>query len=149
MRRCARGFTLVELVTIMIIVGVLAVVAIPRMDTSGFRATEFRDQVVAALRFAQKTAASHRRNVCVAFPDNHSLALTIAAQWGGACDTALPIPGTNGNRLVSGDSASVYFVDPQPAALTFAHDGTGADRTININGAASAIAVVGATGYVH
>lgn len=73
MMRRSRGFTLVELVTIMIIVGILAVFAIPRMDTAGYHAAQFHDQTVAALRFAQKTAVSHRRLVCVSFPDASTL----------------------------------------------------------------------------
>ena len=151
----ARGFTLVELVTIIIILGILAVVAIPRMDTSVYRVTEFHDQTVAALRFAQKTAVSHRRTVCVSFPDNHSLALRVATQWHGACDADLSIPGATSNQVVSSDQSSAHFVT-LPTAWSFASDGTSSDcraRTggnciVSIDGAA-AITVVGATGYVQ
>ena len=143
----ADGFTLVELVTIIVILGVLAVVALPRMDTSGYRSIEFHDKTVAALRFAQKTAISHRRLVCVAFPDDHTLALTIDTDKNGACDNLLPIPGAPNNQLVSSDPANAFFT-PVPAALNFAADGTSAGGTISLNGANN-IVVSGATGYVQ
>lgn len=55
------GFTLVELITIIVILGVLAVVAIPRFtDNATFQSRAAADQAKAVLRYAQKTAiASH------------------------------------------------------------------------------------------
>ena len=140
------GFTLVELVVIVVILGILAVVTLPRLDTSGFRAVEFHDRSLAAIRYAQKTATSHRRQVCVTFSDSRTLALSIDTDRIGGCETALPIPGGVGNKVISGD-ASVVFA-PVPTVLNFASDGTATDRTITISGAAS-ITVVGTTGHVH
>ena len=63
-----RGFTLVELVIIMVIVGILAVAAMPRFaDRGDFDARGFYDGTLSALRYAQKSAIAQRRNVCVAF----------------------------------------------------------------------------------
>lgn len=60
------GFTLVELIVTMIIIGIMAIVVLPRFDLlSGFDAKGFHDQTVAELRFAQKTALAQRRAVCV------------------------------------------------------------------------------------
>ena len=62
------GFTLVELVTILILVGILAVAVMPRFaDRGGFDARGFYDGSLATLRYAQKSAIAQRRNVCVAF----------------------------------------------------------------------------------
>ena len=146
MMRDARGFTLVELVTIMILVGILAVVAIPRMDTSVYHAARFHDQTVAALRFAQKTAVSHRRLVCVTFANNHALALTIASTNGGACAMNLLLPGTTSNELVSSDAGTAYF-DPLPAALSFYADGTSSGASFSAGG--TLISVIAETGYVR
>lgn len=55
------GFTLVELVVILIVVGVLAVAAIPRfVDRQSFDARGFYDQALSMARYGQKVAiASH------------------------------------------------------------------------------------------
>ena len=147
MMRRTGGFTMVELVLVIIMLGILAVFVIPRMDTSAYRALAFHDQTVAALRYAQKTATSHRRLVCVAFPDDHTLELTIDTDKNGACDTALVVPGAQNNQVVSGDPAQAKF-NPLPATLNFAADGSCSGATIKIQGAAD-IVVIGATGYVQ
>ncbi|MCX7147085.1 MAG: prepilin-type N-terminal cleavage/methylation domain-containing protein [Sulfuritalea sp.] len=60
------GFTLVELIVTMIIIGIMAVSVLPRFSgLSDFDAKGFHDQTVAQLRFAQKTALAQRRTVCV------------------------------------------------------------------------------------
>lgn len=141
------GFTLVELVTIIVMIGVLAAVAIPRMDTSVFYAAAFHDRAVAALRYAQKTATSHRRQVCVTFADNHTMALTIDTDKNSACDTPLLLPGAASNQVVSGDTTAAVF-NPVPANFNFQPDGRGTDTTLKISGQ-SDITVVGATGYVQ
>jgi len=142
--RKQRGFTLTELVAVIVILGILAVVAVPRMNTAGYRATEFHDRVVAALRYAQKTAVSHNRTVCVSFT-NDSLALTIDHDRSGSCaGQALNLPGMNTN-IVAGRGASFLsgHVD-----FVFRADGTGEDRRIAI-AAQSDIEVWGKTGHVR
>lgn len=142
-----RGFTLVELVMVMVMLGVLAVVAIPSMSTSGYRAQQFHDGVVSALRYAQKSAVSHRRMVCVDF-NASTLTLTIDdTKTTTACATALNLPGTNSNVLTSADTTNAVFA-PVPTAFSFQPNGTGADRTLSIAGQTDII-VVGATGYVQ
>lgn len=135
---------MVELVMIIVILGILAVVAIPRMDTSGYRALEFHDKVISALRYAQKTATSHRRMVCVAFTAS-TVTLTIDHDRSGACDgQALNLPGGDSNTVQGSDAV----FNPVPAGFSFLSDGTGADRTLKISGQPD-ISVVGATGHVQ
>lgn len=60
------GFTLIELIMVIVILGVLAVVAAPRIfDNSTFAARGLHDETMALLRFGQKTAIAQRRTVCV------------------------------------------------------------------------------------
>jgi len=147
MARRTGGFTLVELVMMMVVIGILAAVALPRMQTDVYRALEFHDKTVAALRYAQKTATSHRRMVCIGFTAS-TVTLTIDHDKSGACDgQALNIPGASSNVVQSGDLTNAVF-SPVPAAFNFQSDGTGADRTMSITGQ-PAITVVGATGSVY
>ncbi|MDP2758925.1 MAG: prepilin-type N-terminal cleavage/methylation domain-containing protein, partial [Sideroxyarcus sp.] len=61
-----RGFTLVELITVMVIVGILAVAVLPRFFTvSDFEDRGSADQVKSLLRFAQKTAIAQHTPVTV------------------------------------------------------------------------------------
>jgi prepilin-type N-terminal cleavage/methylation domain-containing protein len=65
-RRCNRidqqGFTLIELIMVIVILGVLAVFAAPRIfNNADFYARGFHDETLALLRYAQKSAVAQRR----------------------------------------------------------------------------------------
>lgn len=65
---CAHGFTLIELIMVIVILGVLAVFAAPRIfNNNDFYARGFSDETMALLRYAQKAAIAQRRMVCVTF----------------------------------------------------------------------------------
>ncbi len=57
MTKLQRGFTLVELVTVIIVIGILAVSIIPRFDgTDAYEANTHRAQLISALRLTQQRA---------------------------------------------------------------------------------------------
>jgi prepilin-type N-terminal cleavage/methylation domain-containing protein len=162
-RKYLHGFTTIELITVMVILGILAVVALPRLNNADEKALVFRDQTEAALRYAQKSAVSHRRTTCVTFSAS-SVTLQIAstttpttAPAGNTlCDSNLPLPGQNGNVVTSGDVINATFTS-LPTAFRFTPEGlaysqvqpnTQLSQTITVNGVNEAINVVGTTGYV-
>lgn len=142
------GFTLVELVVTLIVIGVLAAAMLPRFfDRADFDARAFLDQTAAALRYAQKAAIAQRRTVCVAFTAN-AVTLTIrAAEGPGACDTPLAGPAGGSPYTVSA-SGAVGF-SPVPAALGFDAEGRpGAGATITFSHTPATLTVTAETGYV-
>lgn len=148
--RCApvyqRGFTLVELITIMVILGILAAMAAPRFfDRNVFDSRGFYDQVVSTLRYAQKAAIAQHRFVCVAFTAN-SVTLTTGAT--AACGTNLTGPTGQSPYSVSSNNASFTAI---PGAFYF--DALGrpsAAQSITVSGYTSnLITVEMETGYVH
>lgn len=127
------AFTLVELVTIIVIVGITAVVAIPRFsDNSQFQERDTADQIKAALRFGQKIAIAQHRNVNV----NISLAGTSNC----------------GATLTGGDvnCAILNSVAVAPVSVSFNALGQPTPNgTVISVGTSTSVAVEAETGYVH
>lgn len=140
--RSAAGFTLIELIITMIIVGILAVVVLPRFaEKSVFEARGFRDETLSLLRYAQKSAVAQRRTVCVAVnPTGIALTIDTAAVPDGSCDGPLTLPATP--RGGSGLTGTGFNFLASGAA-----SGTGT-HTLTVENAAD-IKIDAATGYVR
>lgn len=68
--RSARGYSLIELVLMLVIAGILAAIAIPQFNEPQIDASWFQEQIKAALRYAQRQAVAQRRTVYVAVHAN-------------------------------------------------------------------------------
>jgi MSHA pilin protein MshC len=143
---------MVELVMVMVLIGVLAAVGVPRlMGDNGFAAAAFGDEVASALRTAQKTAVSHRRLVCASVGST-AVTLTMAELPNAAtCSIALGGSYTTSATGVTASTHTLYF---QPDGLiTAGATGRAAARgavTISLDGAARrSIRFEGSTGYVQ
>jgi MSHA pilin protein MshC len=123
-----RGFTMVELIVIMLIVGIMAIAAVSRMDSlRGFDEIGFRDQVRATLEYARKSAVAGRRFVCVGVrAGNTGLVVTrdqsdpdITALAAVNCNLPgsfpLNLPGTQANTIVA--PAGIAFAGPAAAVI--------------------------------
>ncbi|MBK6677958.1 MAG: prepilin-type N-terminal cleavage/methylation domain-containing protein [Rhodocyclaceae bacterium] len=155
-RVIARGFTLVELIAVLILLGILSFVALPRLQqTAGFDQLGFHDRVGAALRFAQKSAVAQRRLVCATVaPDR--LALSVATAFGDvACANPMAGPAGANPAALAPSAATTLSAAPagplyfQPSG-TVTSDGAGANPTdfvLSVTGQAP-ITVRGVTGLV-
>jgi MSHA pilin protein MshC len=116
MRRPVRGFTMVELIVVICVMGIMATLAMTRSpDRGALHEKGFSDQLVSMLRHARKLAISQQqRDVCV----------QLAAPWvravyangvngAGVCNLATPVaePG-NTSPFVLEVPSGVTLVGP-------------------------------------
>jgi MSHA pilin protein MshC len=156
------GFTLIELVVVIIIVGILSVAAIPRLlDKTGFAARGAKDFLGASLRYSQKSAVAMRRNVCVVVSST-GLAVTYATNFGSnqncAGSNLLMNPGNNkpysdpsnvfpGGATVASGTSLIFDALGRPLTALFAP--TAGVVTITVNGYSPDVIIEPETGYVH
>ena len=155
-RRAAGGFTLVELIAVLMLLGVLAVVALPRMGGAvALRGAAWRDQVKAGLLQGRVLAQSHRRLVCAVLT-TADIRLTMAsANPASTCNTV--IKGADGDVRWAFDSNAITLTQTPAGTLYFQPDGritsdgaglSSANTTVSLAGE-TALQLIGETGHVR
>lgn len=144
-----RGFTLVEVVVTIVILGLMAAVIVPRfVGRDAFASRGFHDEAQSVVRYAQKVAIAWRRPVFVCITATRVSAGTVSG-----CGTLVVHPLT-GDPLTTTAPSGVTLT---PASFSF--DGGGrpnpnAQTTIALASTiagdpARQIVVEAETGYVH
>jgi MSHA pilin protein MshC len=145
------GFTTVELIVTMVILGIVAAVAVPRFAVNDtFASRGFYDRATATVRYAQKLAVAQRRVVFVCV--NAPAAGDISVSYAAGC--ASQINDTSGIALKVSAPSGVTLGPTTDFSFTSGLGQTTAQVTITLTSSvpgdpARAIVVENETGYVH
>lgn len=139
-----RGFTLIELVAVITILGVVAIVATPRFSNAGASALAGRDDLIAALFYAQQIAMARSRSSA-----DPSLNNPIQLQ----------VSGGNLVEVTEGSGATVRYSVNMPEGVTlspntnrsFSKLGATTQTTFTViaSDGSNAQVVLEASGYAH
>ena len=136
------GFTLPELVIVLVIIGILAAFAAPRLDVTGFERQIFADELTNGLRHARKVALNSGCPVgVVASAASDSVSADYTGIGGTACSGPLPHPTRGGAFVLNGEITT-------GANFTFDALGrSGGGQIVTASG--DVIFIEPGTGYVH
>jgi len=147
-----RGFSLPELISILVISTILVAVLAPRFTGSGINEGRLANEATAALRYAQSAALAMQRTVCVSFTST-----TVTFNYVGTYGvTNCADPSATGLTPPGGGTGPYQIVAQSPAAFTvfpasFSFDRAGrpsAAQSITLSNG-TLITVEAESGYVH
>ena len=144
-RKASLGFSLMELIVVIVIAAILAAIAIPMFNPREIDATWFHEQVRSGVRYAQRTAVAQRRCVFVSVtPTQLSLLYGDAS----CAITATPVRNLASNQPFILDAPTGVSLSAAPNPFSF--NGLGqpsAAATVSVAG--KSVVVNAETGYVQ
>jgi len=152
------GFTLIELVAILIVVGVISVVALGRLpNTNTFATSAFAQEVRAALRFGQKFAVTSGCDVqAIVDGTGDSYALQLRTDATGAASSCLSASGLFAGNPLRNPQSGAAFAGAAPGgvditgSMTVTFDAAGAvaaGGTVSVGG--QTVSVTAPSGLVQ
>ncbi len=145
MPRSARGFTLIELILVIVITAALAVFALPKvLDTTLWRLRAFGDELQARHQTMLRLALQQRRPVVETLTGS-------GVSWayaGGTSLGALPCPATESPCIAEGGSRSVTFNSANSGA-TATSSGTALTVTVASGSYSQAYRIEADTGLIY
>lgn len=136
-----RGFTLPELVMVIVMIGILAVVVVPSFNSRPFLARGFHDEVASAARHAQKLAVASGCPVqleVVAGP-GYQLRQQAGCSAAGAWSVTVAHPARSGGF----EGAAPDGVALSGAAIVFNPNGSSSGGSLTVGGRSIAVLVTG------
>jgi MSHA pilin protein MshC len=147
-RSGGRGFTLIELTVVIVLVAILSIVAMSRLTgVDSFQVQGFADSARSTVRFAQKLAVAQRLVVVVVV--NAGAGSISVCYTNAACATPVTDPTTGQAMVIQTPSGATIT---GPASISFDALGRATPGgTVSVTGAGvnSNFVIESETGYVH
>jgi MSHA pilin protein MshC len=143
-----RGFTLIELVVTMVLIGILAAVALPRFfDATAFHSRGFYDEVIQAARYGQKLAVASGCDVELSIAGG-SFALHQRAASCTSGDFTRAVPRPSGSDAFAGSEPSGVSLTATSSSIIFDSLGRATPGGVTVSVDGRSFTIVGESGYV-
>jgi MSHA pilin protein MshC len=143
--RPARGYTLAEVVVVIVIAGILAAILIPQFSQPAIDAAWYHEQVRSAVRHAQRTAVAQRRAVYVVVEAGPTR-LSLCYASGCGAGTRLTQPGSTDTFELAAPSGVALGISASPLSFNGLGQPSSA-ATLTVGG--WTVTVNAETGYVQ
>lgn len=128
-----KGFTLIELVMVLVLIGIIAVFVAPKLgDVTSTKAAALKDKLRADLRYAQNLAMTKNRRARVFFnvapaptPDGYAVVVDNSPAGDCSAFAAATDPAGGGNLSVTLDVGGYADITVAPSATCLEYDSLG------------------------